>query len=50
MKWVDDLIDVKINETFTQQIFKIGTVVLEFRGDQLLTSYRDLVSKENIYS
>lgn len=43
---IDDLIDVKINETFIQQIFKIGTVILEFRGDPLLTSYRDLVKKE----
>jgi len=43
---IDDLFDVKINETFIQQIFKIGTVVLEFRGDPLVTSYRDLVKKE----
>lgn len=43
---IDDLFDVKLNETYIQQVFKIGTVVLEFRGDPLLSSYRDLVRKE----
>lgn len=43
---IDDLFDVKINETYIQQILKIGTVILEFRGDPLLTSYKDLVKKE----
>jgi uncharacterized membrane protein YdbT with pleckstrin-like domain len=43
---IDDLFDVKLNETYIQQLFKIGTIVLEFKGDPLLTSYRDLVKKE----
>lgn len=42
----EDLVDVKLNETYIQQIFKIGTLVLEFKGDPLLTSYRDLVEKK----
>jgi uncharacterized membrane protein YdbT with pleckstrin-like domain len=43
---IDDLLDVKMNETYLQQMFRIATLQLEFRGDPLLTSYRDLVSKE----
>jgi Bacterial PH domain len=44
---IDDLIDVKLNESFFQQMSKTGDIILEFRGDPLQSSiYRDLVSKE----
>ena len=43
-----DLRDVKLNETYLQQLFKTGTLELIFNGDALDT-YRDLVSKEKQY-
>lgn len=43
---INDLIDVKINETFFQQLSKTGNITLEFKGDPLTTGYRDLVKKE----
>jgi uncharacterized membrane protein YdbT with pleckstrin-like domain len=43
---IADLKDVKTNESMIDQIFGLGTVVLVFTGDPLLTSYKDLFQKE----
>jgi Bacterial PH domain len=43
---IADLKDVKSNESFIDQIFGVGTIVLVFLGDPHLGTYRDLFEKK----
>jgi hypothetical protein len=42
---ITDLLDVKSNESLIDQVFGTCTLVLDFRGDPLLSSYKDLYKK-----
>jgi hypothetical protein len=43
---IDDLRDVELHEPFLHQIFGLGRIVLAFKGDPLVSTYKDLYEKQ----